>query len=97
MLQVDEKSNAQTLPGAVRGMFAGLIATLLFGTPVSAGTVAASAATKPAVRAGKHVSPYARAAAAQRVRDAQPANAHAPTMVQGMGKAHKSHVGAPSK
>jgi hypothetical protein len=89
-LQADEKSNTRTLRVAVRGLCGGLIAAILLGATVSAGTPAPTAAKK-------HVSPYARAAAAQRARDAQTSRAHAPTMVQGMGKTHKTHVGASTK
>ena len=60
-------------------------------------TVAPAPSSKIAQPAKKpFVSPYARAAA-QRERAGQPPAGHAPTMVQGMGRAHKPHAAAPPK
>jgi hypothetical protein len=62
---------------------------------VSSQAATPAAALKPASK--KHVvSPYARAAS-QRERLGQPPLGHALTSVQGIGKARKSHTGAPSR
>ncbi len=77
----------------VAAMLIAAIATMAASS--QAATLTAPAAPKPASK--KHVvSPYARAAS-QRERLGQPPVGHAPTSVQGMGKARKSHTGAPSK
>jgi hypothetical protein len=78
----------------VAAMLIAAIATMAASSQAATPT-APAAAPKPASK--KHVvSPYARAAS-QRERLGQPPVGHAPTSVQGMGKARKSHTGAPSK
>jgi hypothetical protein len=65
-------------------------------TSATAATAATGPAAVPKPASKKHVaSPYARAAS-QRERIGQPPVGHAQTPVQGMGKARKSHTGAPS-
>lgn len=90
------------------GVRAALVAALFLGTPAWAQAPKPTVAASPAVSAPaasaknsqwakkKVVSPYARAAS-QRERTGQAPMGHAPTMVQGMGKPHKPHAGAPSK
>ena len=75
----------------------GVAAMLIAAIAAMAASSQAATPTAPAAAPKKHVvSPYARAAA-QRERLGQPPVGHAPTSVQGMGKARKSHTGAPSK
>jgi hypothetical protein len=95
----------------VCGAVAVLIAGSLVGSPLwaqtsvpiarsantqTATTAPASSATKGTKPGKKHVvSPYARAAA-QHGRAGEASTGHAPTMVQGIGKAtHKPHAAAP--
>ena len=75
----------------------GVAAMLIAAIATMAASSQAATPTAPVAAPKKHVvSPYARAAA-QRERLGQPPVGHAPTSVQGMGKARKSHTGAPSK
>jgi hypothetical protein len=106
MLRVDEKSQSDAPRCALRAA-AALIAGSIFAMSASAQAPAATtpaAATQhagtPAALASKNakpvMSPYARAAG-QRERAGKAPAGHAPTMVQGLGKSHKSHTAAPSK
>ncbi|MEA3108824.1 MAG: hypothetical protein QOI88_3429 [Gammaproteobacteria bacterium] len=76
------------------GVTAALVAATFLAMPARAEAplpTAPSAVTKKKV-----VSPYARAAA-QHERVGEAPVGHAPTRVQGMGKPHKPHAGAPRK
>jgi len=100
MLRVDQIIGARIVGAA-------LVTVMFLGVPAWAQAPKPTAATKSAVTAPeapaknkwakkKVVSPYARAAS-QREHAGQAPLGHAPTMVQGMGKPHKPHAGAPSK
>ena len=78
----------------VAAMVIAAIATMAASSQAATPT-APAAVPKPASK-NHVVSPYARAAS-QRERLGQPPVGHAPTSVQGMGKARKCHTGAPSK
>ena len=81
----------------VAAMLIAAIATIAASSQAAAPTASTAPAAAPKPAPKKHVvSPYARAAS-QRERLGQPPVGHAPTSVQGMGKARKSHTGAPSK
>jgi hypothetical protein len=82
------------LEQGVAAMLIAAVATMAASSPAATPT-APAAALKPTSK-NHVVSPYARAAS-QRERVGQPPVGHAPTSVQGMGKARKSHTGAPSK
>lgn len=73
----------------------GRIAIAVIALLATPGIVTAAAPPKPrtGARAPVHaISPYARAAA-QHARAGQSLAGHAPTRVQGMGRAHKPHGG----
>jgi hypothetical protein len=97
MLRVDQMIRAC-------GVSAAMVAATFLAMPVRAQAPQPATAAKPAVSAPaknkwakkKVVSPYARAAS-QRERAGEAPSGHAPTMVQGMGKPRKPHVGTPSK
>ena len=79
----------------------GVVAMLIAAIATMAASSQAATPTAPAAepKPGSKkqvVSPYVRAAS-QRERLGQPPVGHAPTSVQGMGKARKSHTGASSK
>jgi hypothetical protein len=79
----------------VAAMLLAAIATMAAASQATTPT-APAAAPKPGSKK-QVVSPYVRAAS-QRERLGQPPVGHAaPTSVQGMGQARKSHAGAPSK
>jgi hypothetical protein len=87
----------------IAASFASVAASAQSATPPAPAAAPKPAANVPAPASGSStlakkpvVSPYARAAS-QRERVGQAPVGHAATTVQGMGKPHKSHTGAPPK
>jgi len=112
-IRATQHMTAPGLPAAERARACGVAAVLIAGSlfalsasgqapaPASPAAPRPHAAAVPASPAAKNanrrvVSPYARAAA-QQSRAGQPSTGRAPTMVQTMGKTHKSHAAAPPK